>query len=59
MKIKHVIMNLLFPRKCILCARVLEKDETDLCRSCRVDSPEYPQGKLKLQFLDSFTAIWY
>ena len=59
MKIKHVIMNLLFPRKCILCARVLEKDETDLCRCCRVDSPEYPQGKLKLQFLDSFTAIWY
>ena len=57
--IHHMLTNILFPRKCILCGKLLEKDETDLCHSCRVDSPEYPQGKLKLQFLDSFTAIWY
>ena len=53
------LKELLFPRKCVLCGKLLEREETDLCRVCRVDSPEYPQGKLKIQFLDSFAAIWY
>ena len=55
----HRLKEWLFPSKCILCGTLLKKDETDLCRNCRVDSPEYPQGKLKIQFLDSFAAIWY
>ena len=55
----HRLKELLFPSKCILCGTLLKKDETDLCRNCRVDSPEYPQGKLKIQFLDSLAAIWY
>ena len=38
--IREKLLNLLFPPKCILCQKVLEKEETDLCRSCRVDSPE-------------------
>ena len=53
------LKDLLFPPKCVLCGKLLEPAETDLCRACRVDSPEYPQGKLKIQFLDSFAAIWY
>ena len=53
------IKELLFPSKCILCGQLLTKDELDLCRTCRVEAPEYPQGKLKIQFLDSFAAIWY
>lgn len=53
------IAHLLFPPKCVLCRKLLNKNEMDLCRSCRVDAPEYPAGKRKLQFLDSFTAIWY
>ena len=59
MRIFHYIGNVLFPPKCILCGSVLQKDETDLCLACRVDSPEFPQGKLKLQFIDSFAAVWY
>ena len=59
MKLIHWIMNALFPPKCVLCGKLLEKDETDLCRSCRVEAPEYPSGKRKLQFLDSFVAVWY
>lgn len=55
----HWIMDKLFPPKCILCGKLLEKDETDLCRVCRVEAPAFPKGKLKLQFLDSWTAIWY
>ena len=59
MRLIHFLLHILFPPKCILCNALLEKNELDLCRSCRVDSPEYPSGKRKLQFLDSFTAVWY
>ena len=59
MKLYHWLMGLLFPPRCILCRRVLKKEELDLCRSCRSDTPDYCGGKRKLQFLDSFCAIWY
>ena len=59
MKLYYILLNLLFPPKCILCGKLLEKQEQDLCRTCRVDSLEYPVRKEKLQFLDSFTAVWY
>ena len=59
MKIYHWLMGLLFPPRCILCRRALKKEELDLCRSCRSDTPDYCGGKRKLQFLDSFCAIWY
>ena len=57
--IRAVILDLLFPPKCVLCAKVLERGEQDLCRACRSDSPECPKNKLKFPFLDSWTAIWY
>jgi ComF family protein len=53
------INHFLFPPKCILCGKVLENDETDLCRECRATAPEHPQGKLKLQFIDSAAVVWY
>lgn len=59
MKLHYYLLNLLFPPKCILCGKLLKKHEQDLCRECRVDSPEYPLRKEKRQFLDSFTAVWY
>ena len=59
MKMLHWLWELLFPPKCILCRKLLENGETDLCRTCRVDTEEYPTGKRKLQFLDSFAAVWY
>ncbi len=59
MRLYYYLINLLFPPKCILCGKLLKNREQDLCRDCRADSPEYPQRKEKLQFLDSFTAVWY
>ena len=59
MKLFHMLWELLFPPKCILCQKLLENEETDLCRTCRVETAEYPVGKRKLQFLDSFAAVWY
>ena len=52
-------MSLLFPNKCILCGKILDRNETDLCHVCRVDSPECPVRKQKRTFLDSWVAIWY
>ena len=59
MRLYHLLMRLLFPPKCVLCGKVLKRDETDLCKTCRIDAPFYPNRKLKLQFLDSFVAVWY
>ena len=57
--IKDLVLNLLFPPKCILCGKLLKADETDLCRACRVDSPECHKNNLTFSFLDSWTAVWY
>ena len=59
MKLYHWLMGILFPPRCILCRRVLKKQELDLCWDCRCDAPDYCGRKSKLQFLDSFCAIWY
>ena len=54
-----MILELLFPRKCVLCGKLLERNETDLCRSCRVDSPECLRDRRSFSFLDSWVAVWY
>ena len=59
MMLYYWIVNFLYPPKCILCRKVLENRETDLCRCCREDAPEYSVTKRKMQFLDSFVAVWY
>ncbi len=59
MKAVDAVLRLLFPPKCTLCQKLLETDETDLCRSCRVEVPECPVRSTKLSFLDSWTAVWY
>ena len=59
MRLYHWLMGVLFPPKCVLCGKILDKDETDICRTCRQEAPEYPQGKRRGQFLDSFAAVWY
>jgi len=53
------LLGVLFPPKCILCRRVLRVRETDLCHTCREQEPIWHPVKRKLQFLDSFTAVWY
>ena len=54
-----ILRQLLFPEKCILCGRVLDGAEMDLCHTCRVEAPECPVKKQKRSFLDSWVAIWY
>jgi len=59
MKWIHVLADLLFPRKCVLCRALLETEETDLCRTCRAEVPVCGSGTGKYSFLDSWTAVWY
>lgn len=59
MKLYYWLLNLLFPPKCILCRKLLSKEETDLCGSCRGEVSGYPMRKTAPQFLDSFAAVWY
>lgn len=59
MKIFAWLSQLLYPEKCLLCGKILEKKETDLCHNCRVNAPECPVPKIKIPFLDSWTALWY
>ena len=59
MMVADRLLNLLFPPKCTLCAGVLEKHETDFCRSCRMDSPACTGVHKKFSFLDSWVAVWY
>ena len=53
------ILNLLFPPKCILCGKLLENQETDLCRTCREEAPQCLGKHKNYAFLDSWAAIWY
>ncbi len=59
MRLYYALVHLLFPPKCVLCRKLLKKEESDLCRTCRTQAPEYRNTKRKPQFLDSFVAIWY
>lgn len=52
------LLRLVFPPKCVLCRRLLEKEETDLCRSCRNETPQWSEEK-SLRFVDDYTAVWY
>ena len=57
--IHHLIHDLLFPNKCVLCRKLLTKDETDLCHCCRSEISEHPKPKRAIPFLESWTALWY
>ena len=57
--IRDAILRLLFPPKCTLCGKLLRTEETDLCHSCRTDSPEWHKNNLTFSFLDSWAAVWY
>ena len=55
----HMVSHLLFPPKCVLCRKILEENENDLCRQCRTDTPEYAKQTKKLPYLAGWTALWY
>lgn len=59
MRYLQAIVQWLFPPKCVLCGKILEKDETDFCHQCRIDAPECPIVRDKYPFISRWTAMWY
>lgn len=59
MKIFHYFLEWVFPSKCVLCRKKLARGEMDLCQSCRTEVPQFVFRGKQLQFLDSWTAVWY
>lgn len=53
------VLELLFPGKCILCGALLHKDETDLCRACRVSAPVFSGKRDHVPFVTDCIAVWY
>ena len=58
MRLFSLVKELLFPSKCILCGKLLEKNELDLCASCRIDSPECAVSNSRIPFIASWIAVW-
>jgi len=59
MKLIEFILQAIYPPKCVLCRELLEKEETDLCRSCRTTASRWISHRQKIRFVDDFTAVWY
>ena len=59
MKLIYKLLQWLFPPKCVLCRTLLQKDETDLCHTCRIHTPAAPAPHKKIPHLDRWTAVWY
>lgn len=59
MKPLTYFLDLLYPPKCVLCGALLGKEETDLCRGCRIEAPVFAKARKSLPFVASWTAVWY
>lgn len=59
MTVFNRISRWLFPDKCVLCGKILEKDETDFCHHCRINAPECPVSNSKYPYLNKWVAMWY
>jgi ComF family protein len=53
------VSKLLFPPKCVLCGKILEKGELDLCGACRTEMADYPLGRVKIPFVEEWAALWH
>lgn len=59
MKLLSLIAALLFPPKCVLCGKLLRRQETDLCHICRVEAPVCPPMRKSLSFVAQWSVLWY
>ena len=53
------MLRMIYPPKCILCARFLKKEETDLCHDCRRIAEPFPGSKTNIPFVAHWTSLWY
>lgn len=53
------MFRLIFPRKCVLCRKLLSHKELHLCRVCLSAQPEFHHAKRNIPFIAHWTALWY
>ncbi len=53
------LLELFFPHKCLLCRRVLPKDQTDLCHRCRTETDDFKKSDRNISFVAGWTSMWY
>ena len=53
------LIDLLFPPKCVLCKKLLGKNEADFCHQCLSNCEEFGKSKRRLPFVAQWTGIWY
>ena len=59
MILTDLILDLLFPPRCLLCGGVLETGTVDLCRNCREQTARRPDITRRFPGIDSAHAVWY
>lgn len=59
MKRSNPIARLLFPEKCLLCSKLLQKPEQLLCRCCAAEAPEATDLKKRIPMLSGSFSLWY
>lgn len=53
------VLSRLFPPKCVLCRKILEGEETDLCTDCRKNLPLAEKTEKTIRYVDRWTAVCY
>ena len=55
------LLRLIYPPKCVLCRRLLTREQMDLCPDCRTNAPYFPKSKIKLSqiiLIAVYLGIW-
>ena len=52
------LKELLFPRKCVFCGGILNRNESGICHRCGTELPEYEQQRF-VRELNGFCILWY
>ena len=52
------LLELIYPRKCVFCTKLLARDETDLCASCRTKLPYCGSGQKNVPFSAKTAAVF-
>lgn len=59
MRLADILADWFFPPKCILCRKVLTKEQTDLCPACRADVAAFPEKTKTIPHVKSWFALWH
>ena len=53
------ILDLLYPRKCVLCTKILSRRESDLCTSCRMNTERVPHCVYRGKHFQGCYSVFY